>query len=168
MHNKADDGEDVCDTCSTEKATGEEEFEIKKEIIKLGIGASVYILALILKLSFWGEISLFLLSYIIVGQDIVWKAIKNIFHGKVFDENFLLTVATAGAFAIGEFPEAVAVMLFFKVGELVQNMALDKSRKSIKSLIEIRPDYANLKQNGKLKKVDPDKVSVGDHLMELL
>lgn len=162
MINKADDGEDVCNTCSTKKASGEEEFEIKKEIIKLGVGTSVYILALLLKLSFLGEISLFLLSYIIVGHDILWKAAKNIFYRKVFDENFLLTVATTGAFAIGEFPEAMAVMLFFKVGEMVQNMALNRSRKSIKSLIEIRPDYANLKQDGELKKVEPDKVSVGE------
>jgi Cd2+/Zn2+-exporting ATPase len=105
------------------------------------------------------------LSYIIIARDIVWKAIRNVFHGRVFDENFLLTVATLGAFAIKKFPEAVAVMLFFKVGELFQDMALNRSRKSIKSLMEIRPDYANLKIDGETKKVDPDEVNVGDVIM---
>jgi len=104
----------------------------------LGLGIVIYAGVLLFKLSFWGELSLFLLSYIIIARDIVWKAIRNVFHGRVFDENFLLTVATLGAFAIEKFPEAVAVMLFFKVGELFQDIALNRSRKSIKSLMEIR------------------------------
>jgi Cd2+/Zn2+-exporting ATPase len=140
-------------------------FSMRKEIIIIGLGAFIYIGAMIFELSFWGELSLFLLSYIIVARDIVWKAIRNVFHGRVFDENFLLTVATLGAFAIKEFPEAVAVMLFFKVGELFQDIALNRSRKSIKSLMEIRPDYANLKIDGETKKVDPDEVNVGDVIM---
>lgn len=135
---------------------------MRKEIIIIGLGAFICVGAMIFELSFWEELSLFLLSYIIIARDIVWKAIRNVFHGRVFDENFLLTVATLGAFAIKKFPEAVAVMLFFKVGELFQDIALNRSRKSIKSLMEIRPDYANLKIDGETKKVDPDEVNVGD------
>jgi len=155
-------GNETCETCTARGDKKGEELSMKRYIIALGLGILVYIIALTLKLPFWWEVSLFLLSYIIIGGDIVWRAIKNVFRGKVFDENFLLTVATVGAFAIKEFPEAVAVMLFFKVGELLQDMALNRSRKSIKSLVEIRPDYANLKIDGKLKKVEPDEVSVGD------
>jgi len=151
-----------CDACIARGDKEEKELGMKKEIVSLGIGILAYAGALLLKLPFWWEVSLFLLSYTIIGGDIIWKAIRNIFHGKVFDENFLLTVATVGAFAIREFPEAVAVMLFFKVGELLQNMALNRSRKSIKSLLEIRPDYANLKVDGRLKKVEPDEVNIGD------
>lgn len=151
---------DVCDI----EGDGEE-FSLKKEIMTLGLGIIIYAGVLLFKLSFWGELSLFLLSYIIIARDIVWKAIRNVFHGRVFDENFLLTVATLGAFAIRKFPEAVAVMLFFKVGELFQDIALNRSRKSIKSLMEIRPDYANLKIDGETKKVDPDEVNVGDVIM---
>ena len=154
----------VCkDVCDIEEDG--EEFSLKKEIMTLGLGIVIYAGVLLFKLSFWGELSLFLLSYIIIARDIVWKAIRNVFHGRVFDENFLLTVATLGAFAIGEFPEAVAVMLFFKVGELFQDIALNRSRKSIKSLMEIRPDYANLKIDGETKKVDPDEVNVSDVIM---
>ena len=154
----------VCkDVCEIEG--DEEEFSLKKEIMTLGLGIIIYAGVLLFKLSFWGELSLFLLSYIIIARDIVWKAIRNVFHGRVFDENFLLTVATLGAFAIRKFPEAVAVMLFFKVGELFQDIALNRSRKSIKSLMEIRPDYANLKIDGETKKVDPDEVNVGDVIM---
>lgn len=148
------------DVCDIEE--DREEFSLKKEIMTLGLGILIYAGVLLFKLSFWGELSLFLLSYIIIARDIVWKAIRNVFHGLVFDENFLLTVATLGAFAIKKFPEAVAVMLFFKVGELFQDIALNRSRKSIKSLMEIRPDYANLKIDGETKKVDPDEVNVGD------
>lgn len=140
-------------------------LSMRKEIIIIGLGAFIYVGAMIFELSFWGELSLFLLSYIIIAKDIVWKAIRNVFHGQIFDENFLLTVATLGAFAIKKFPEAVAVMLFFKVGELFQDIALNRSRKSIKSLMEIRPDYANLKIDGETKKIDPDEVNVGDVIM---
>jgi len=140
-------------------------LSMRKEIIIIGLGAFIYVGAMIFELSFWGEFSLFLLSYIIIARDIVWKAIRNVFHGQIFDENFLLTVATLGAFAIKKFPEAVAVMLFFKVGELFQDIALNRSRKSIKSLMEIRPDYANLKIDGETKKIDPNEVNVGDVIM---
>ena len=105
---------------------------------------------------------MFIISYLVVGCEILKKAVRNIFRGKVFDENFLMAVATIGAFAIGEFPEAVAVMLFYQVGELFQSYAVDKSRKSIASLMDIRPDYANIEKDGKIEKVDPDEVKIGD------
>jgi len=140
----------------------EERINLKKQMMRLGLGMLVYTAALVFKLPFWAELSLFLVSYFIIAQDVVFKAVRGIFHRQFFDENFLLTVATAGAFAIKEFPEAVAVMLFFKIGELFQNIALDRSRKSIKSLMEIRPDYANLKVDGKIKEVDPNEVGIGD------
>ncbi len=108
------------------------------------------------------ELALYLISYIIVGGDVVLKAIKNILKGKVFDENFLMSVATIGAFFIGEYPEGVAVMLFYLVGETFQSFAVDKSRKSIASLMDIRPDYANVKRGDELIKTDPDEVRIGD------
>ena len=105
---------------------------------------------------------IFIISYIIVGWDIVKKAIRNIFRGKVFDENFLMTVATIGAFGIGEFSEAVAVMLFYQVGELFQSYAVDKSRKSIANLMDIRPDFANVERDGTIQKVKPEEVKIGE------
>ena len=110
----------------------------------------------------WINNAIFIASYIIVGFEIVKKAIRNIVRGKVFDENFLMTIATLGAFGIGEFPEAVAVMLFYQVGELFQSYAVDKSRKSISSLMDIRPDFANVYRNEKIEKVNPDEVKIGE------
>jgi len=153
--------------CECERTVEENsgEFSRKKELIALGTGMAIYFTALLLKLPFWAELLLFLLSYIVIGGDVVWCAVKNILRGKVFDENFLLTIATGGAFAIRQFPEAVAVMFFFKVGELIQDIALNRSRRSIRSLMEIRADYANLKLNGKIKTVNPDDVNIGDIIM---
>ena len=108
---------------------------------------------------------LFIISYIIVGFEIVKKAFRNITRGKIFDENFLMTVATIGAFFVGEFPEAVTVMLFYQIGELFQSFAVDKSRKSIASLMDIRPDYANLVDGDDTKKVKPDTVKIGDIIL---
>lgn len=142
-----------------------EEFNLKKVMLNLVPGVLVYVAALVLKLPFWWELSLFLISYLLIARDIVWAAVKNVFHGQFFDEFFLMTVATLGAFAIQEFPEAVAVMLFFKVGELFQDIALNRSWKSITSLMEIRPDYANVRVNGETRKVDPNTVSIGDIIL---
>ena len=105
---------------------------------------------------------LYLIPYGIVGWDVLWRAVRNIKNGQVFDENFLMAVATVGAFGCGEYPEAVAVMLFYQVGELFQSVAVDRSRKSISALMDIRPDYANIERNGELVQVDPEEVSVGD------
>ena len=110
----------------------------------------------------WINKSLYIIAYLIVGFEVVLEAVENIFKGKVFDENFLMTIATIGAFAIGEFPEAVAVMLFYQVGELFQSYAVDKSRKSIASLMEIRPDYANVKRNNEISKINPEEVKIGE------
>ena len=104
----------------------------------------------------------FLVPYLVIGWDVLWKAIRNIARGQVFDENFLMSVATVGALAIGEYPEAVAVMLFYQVGELFQSVAVARSRQSISALMDIRPDYANIERDGQLVQVDPEEVAVGD------
>lgn len=134
-----------------------------KRLWRIIIGAAVLATAVLLNLNNeWLQIALFIISYIIVGGDVVKRAVKNIFKGQVFDENFLMSIATIGAFFIGEYPEGVAVMLFYQVGELFQSYAVGKSRKSIASLMDIRPDYANVKKGDELIKVDPDEVQIGD------
>ena len=139
---------------------------MKKDVIKIVVALILFLLAMFIKFqNEWINNCIFILSYIIVGFEILRKAVRNIFRGKVFDENFLMSVATLGAFAIGEFPEAVAVMLFYQVGELFQDYAVDKSRKSIASLMDIRPDYANVIRNGKEEKVNPDDVKIGDTIV---
>ncbi len=140
--------------------------KMKKKLIRIIISFILLVLAFILKLDnvIINNI-LFIISYLIVGYDIILKALRNITRGKVFDENFLMTIATIGAFFIGEFPEAVAVMLFYQVGELFQSYAVDKSRKSVSELMDIRPDYANLYKNNKTERVDPNKVKVGDIIL---
>lgn len=105
---------------------------------------------------------LYIISYLLVGAEIVWKAIKKMLKGEVFDEHFLMAIATIGAFVIGEFPEAVAVMLFYQIGEFFQDYAVDKSKKSITSLMNLRPDFANLKRENKIFTVSPDEVKIGD------
>ena len=105
---------------------------------------------------------LYIIAYIIVGFEIIGKAIRNILKGKVLDENFLMSIATIGAFLIGEFPEAVAVMLFYQIGELFQDYAVDKSKKSISNLMDIRPDFANVYRDGKVRKVNPSDVKIGE------
>ena len=136
---------------------------MKKKGIKIIIALILFCIALIVKFNNeWINNIIYIISYIIVGFEIVKKAVRNIFRGKVFDENFLMTVATIGAFCIGEFPEAVAVMLFYQIGELFQDYAVDKSRKSISNLMDIRPDYANIERDGKIQKVDPEDVKIGE------
>lgn len=110
----------------------------------------------------WICLLLYMVPYLIIGYDIIFKAVRNIFNGQVFDENFLMCVATFGAFGIGEYSEAVAVMLFYQVGELFQSYAVNKSRQSITELMDICPEYANIEVDGILKQVDPDEVNVGD------
>ena len=139
---------------------------MKKRGVKILIALFLYIVALIVKFedSLINNI-IYIVAYLVVGLDIIKKAIRNITRGKVFDENFLMSVATIGAFGIGEFPEAVAVMLFYQIGELFQSYAVDKSRKSIASLMDIRPDFANLEKAGKLEKVSPEEVKIGDNIV---
>ena len=139
---------------------------MKKRAIKILIALIIYIVAIVG--NFENELikdALFIISYLIVGLSILKKAVRNIFKGKVFDENFLMAVATLGAFGVGEFPEAVAVMLFYQIGELFQSYAVDKSRKSISSLMDIRPDYANVLRDGKEEKIDPDEVKIGETIV---
>ncbi len=112
----------------------------------------------------WNKIVLFviyLVPYLVIGYDIVYKAARNISHGQVFDENFLMMIATFGAFGVGEYSEAVAVMLFYQVGELFQGYAVGKSRQSISDMMDICPEYANIEEDGVLQQVDPDDVEVG-------
>lgn len=104
---------------------------------------------------------MYLAAYLVIGYDIVWKAIRNISHGQVFDENFLMMLATFGAFGVGEYSEAVAVMLFYQVGELFQSYAVGKSRQSISAMMDICPEYANIEEDGTLRSVDPDEVEIG-------
>lgn len=136
---------------------------MKKRGMKIIIALILFLISFIIKFpNEWINNAIYIISYIIVGFDIVKKAIRNIIRGKVFDENFLMAVATIGAFGIGEFPEAVAVMLLYQIGELFQSYAVDKSRKSISSLMNIRPDFANVERDGKIQKVDPDEVKIGE------
>ena len=136
---------------------------MKKRGIKIIISLILFLISMIIKFqNEWVNNIIYIIAYIIVGFDIVKKALRNITRGKVFDENFLMTVATIGAFGIGEFPEAVAVMLFYQIGELFQSYAVDKSRKSISNLMNIRPDFANVERDGKTEKVDPDEVKIGE------
>jgi len=134
----------------------------KGEIIKLTAGAVIFGVASAFKFPNAIELILYLFSYLLVGGEVILRAVKNIRRGQVFDENFLMGIATIGAFAIGQYPEGVAVMLFYQVGELFQDMAVDHSRKSITALMDIRPDFANLKIDNDIKKVSPEEVAVGD------
>ncbi len=139
---------------------------MKKRLIKIILAVILYIVALVGKFgNVWVNNIILIISYIIVGFDILKEAIGNIFKGEIFDENFLMSVATIGAFCIGEFPEAVAVMLFYQIGEIFQDYAVDKSRKSISSLMDIRPDYANLCIDGKIEKVNPNEVKIGNTIV---
>ena len=107
----------------------------------------------------------FLIPYLVIGWDVLWRAVRNIAHGQIFDENFLMAIATVGALFIGEYAEAVFVMLFYQVGELFQSYAVGKSRQSIAELMEIRPDYANVERDGAVEQVDPDEVEVGETIL---
>jgi len=134
----------------------------KKLLIKLIIGGALFAAGIFFDFENWLELTLFLVSYIVVGGDVVWRAIKGIAKGQVFSEHFLMSIATIGAFSIGDYAEGVAVMIFYLVGELFQDKAVDHSRKSISALMNIRPDYANLKSGDGLKKVSPEAVNIGE------
>ncbi|WP_423739199.1 heavy metal translocating P-type ATPase [Clostridium thermarum] len=135
---------------------------IKKEFMQLGVGGAIFIIATAFKFSFALELTLYLMSYILVGGEVVLRAAKNILRGQIFDENFLMSIATIGAFGVGDFAEGVAVMLFYLVGEIFQGIAVNRSRKSISALMDIRPDFANLKLGDEIRKVAPEEIAVGD------
>lgn len=134
-------------------------------IVALVLLAGVILLDKLALLPQWTMIVLYLVPYLVIGYDILWKALKGIKNRQVFDENFLMAVATVGALCLQEFKEGVAVMLFYQIGELFQSVAVGKSRKNIAALMDIRPDYANLMVDGKLEQVDPDDVEVGTEIV---
>jgi len=136
--------------------------EFCREWVKLAIGVIPLVFALSIEFANWLKVALFLFSYFIIGKNILKKAVNNIIKGQIFDENFLMGIATLGAFAIGEYPEGIAVLLFYQVGELFQDMAVHRSRKSIADLMDIRPDFANLKRGDEIIKVSPTEVEPGD------
>ena len=140
----------------------QEEKEQKYEIALLIVGAVLFFIAMFFNISNQFKFILYLISYVILGGDVLLNAIRNIFRGKIFDENFLMAIATLGAFFIRQYPEGVAVMLFYKIGESFQSYAVNKSRKSISDLMDIRPDYANLKIGDETKKVSPEEVNIDD------
>ena len=144
---------------------------MRKRIWRIVIAAFIWAAAELMKSNIssdymeWASAALFLASYLIAGGDILMKAARNIVRGNIFDENFLMSIATIGAFLIGEYPEGVAVMLFYQVGELFQDYAVDTSRKSIAELMDIRPDYVNIYKGNELVQTDPDEVKAGDTIV---
>ncbi|WP_238650762.1 heavy metal translocating P-type ATPase [Paenibacillus piscarius] len=139
--------------------------DTRRILLRLGGGAVLAAAGMFLPVSGITELLIFLAAYLIVGGEVVLSAARNIIRGQVFDENFLMALATIGAFAIGEYPEGVAVMLFYQVGELFQGMAVNRSRRSITALMDIRPEYAYLKEGSNLRKVSPEEVRVGDSIV---
>lgn len=138
----------------------------KRMLRRILVSAVFFVICVLLPVSGWPRLLAFLVPYGVIGWDVLWRAVRNIAHGQVFDENFLMALATVGALAIGEYPEAVFVMLFYQVGELFQSYAVDQSRKSITALMDIRPDYANMEgPDGQLEQVDPEDVAVGDTIV---
>lgn len=141
----------------------------KKVLIRIIVSAvllaAIMITTKLVEINKWIQFALYLVPYLIIGYDILKKAVKGIFKGQIFDENFLMAVATVGAVALGEFSEGAAVMLFYQIGELFQSVAVGKSRKNITSLMDIRPDYANVELNGKVEKIDPDDVEIGTEII---
>ena len=137
----------------------------KRMLFRVLASAVLFAVALLLPTEGWLRLFTFLIPYAVIAWDVLWRAVRNIAHGQVFDENFLMSLATVGALATGEYPEAVFVMLFYQVGELFQSYAVDQSRKSITSLMDIRPDYANIEVDGQLRQVEPEDVAVGDTIV---
>lgn len=134
----------------------------KKMLARIISSAVLLVIAVLIPLEGLFRLPLFLVPYAVIGWDVLWRAVRNIAHGQIFDENFLMALATVGAFFTGDYPEAVFVMLFYQVGELFQSYAVDRSRKSITELMDIRPDYANIERDGRLEQVDPEDVALGD------
>lgn len=149
----------------------EEEFNIPRELSFIGSALILFILGMVFNGALhntpynFAEYAVLLTAYLLVGWRVVWTALRNLTHGQIFDENFLMTIATVGAIAIHQLPEAVAVMLFFKTGEFIQELSVNRSRRSVRALLDVRPDYANLKTEQGLEKVSPEKVKVGDTIV---
>ncbi len=137
----------------------------KRTLIRILVSLALLIVAALLPLQGWARLAVFLVPYALIGWDVLWEAVTSLLRGQMLDENFLMGIATVGALFVGEYAEAVAVMLFYQVGELFQSYAVGKSRKSIAALMDIRPDYANMERDGELIQVDPDEVQVGDEIV---
>ncbi|OXT09251.1 cadmium-translocating P-type ATPase [Thermoanaerobacterium thermosaccharolyticum] len=147
------------------KIVKSKDSRFKWKIMQLLSAAALFILPVIFKLPEYAKFSFFFISYIISGGEIIALSIKKILKGQLFDENFLMSISTIGAFAIGKYEEGVSVMLFYQIGTLIEDYAVDNSRKSIKDLMDIRPDYANLKIENNIKKVPPEAVNIGDIIL---
>lgn len=139
--------------------------EQKKVLVRILIAAVLWIIAWLLPLEGYYKLIAFLVPYLLIGYDVLWSATRNILHGQVFDENFLMAVASVGAFCVAQYPEAVAVLLFYQIGELFQSLAVGKSRKSIAALMDIRPDFARVLRAGNELTIDPQMVEVGETLI---
>ena len=149
--------------------TKKQKKTLKRIIISAVLYLAIILASKLVAIPWYLELVLFLVPYFIIGHDVLRKAVLGIVHGEVFDENFLMAVATVGALCLGEFSESVAVMLFYQIGELFQSYAVGKSRKSISDLMDIRPDSANLETaDGTVSTVDPDDVPIGSVLVCLL
>lgn len=139
---------------------------LKKRLIRIIVGAVIYAAAILIDIfagiNHWIVFGIFLVSFLMIGGDVIWKALRNIARGRIFDENFLMLIATVGAFVLQDYREGVAVMLFYQVGELFQSYAVNRSRKSISELMDIAPEFANVMRGGKLETVDPEEVEVGE------
>ena len=142
---------------------------LKKRLIRIIVGAVIYAAAILIDIfagiNHWIVFGIFLVSFLIIGGDVIWKALRNIARGRIFDENFLMLIATVGAFVLQDYREGVAVMLFYQVGELFQSYAVNRSRKSISELMDIAPEFANVMRGGKLETVDPEEVEVGETIV---
>ena len=148
-----DCGDHCCERVESRSAT---------EKIMMGAGAALFIAGVVFELNQTAEFAIFFASYLLIGGEVLLGALKNISKGQIFDENFLMSIATIGAFAIGEYPEGAAVMLFYQIGEAFQQFAVGKSRRSITALMDIRPDFANIKTGDEIRRVSPEEVRVGD------
>lgn len=137
----------------------------KIDLVRILLAAVLWIVVWLLPLDGYLKLIAFLVPYLVIGYDVLWSAVRNILHGQVFDENFLMAVASIGAFCVAQYPEAVAVLLFYQVGELCQGLAVGKSRKSIAALMDIRPDFARVLRDGKEETVDPQTVEVGETII---
>lgn len=149
-------------SCSCKEDKCEEKNEKRIAIARITASAVLLVVAMVLPSEGIFKALLYIIPYLIIGYDVIWAALKNIAHLKMLDEEFLMTIATIGAFAIGEYPEAVAVMLFFQIGELIEDLAQGRSRRSIAAIMNIRPDYANIVSGGEVRKVAPSEVHIGD------
>lgn len=160
--NNIEEGIEIIERKPTKQLEVEKDGEISSQLLRLIVSLILFAAGQLLSLTEIWRLAIFCAAYVLSGGEVVYKALRNLFRGSLFDENFLMTVATIGAFAIGEYPEAAAVMIFYNIGELFQDMAVNRSRKSIKALMNIRPDHANLVVGNTIQEVSPEEVSLGD------